>query len=142
MTLKEKFNEFRSETRLVSPVIGVILMVAITVILAAVIGTFVMGLGDSVQSNVQAGVSVDANAQDDTIDVTFTSEQQEGTNLNVSATIVGTSTDESDDLDSIGQSRTFTDVDGTSIDGESVKVVVTAEADGRSTVIYSETHDL
>ena len=32
-----------------SPVIGVILMVAITVILAAVIGTFVLGLGDQVQ---------------------------------------------------------------------------------------------
>ncbi|MFB6171697.1 MAG: type IV pilin [Haloarculaceae archaeon] len=35
----------------VSPVIGVILMVAITVILAAVIGTFVLGLGDQVQDN-------------------------------------------------------------------------------------------
>jgi flagellin-like protein len=35
--------------RAVSPVIGVILMVAITVILAAVIGTFVLGLGDQVQ---------------------------------------------------------------------------------------------
>ncbi|MEF8783432.1 MAG: type IV pilin N-terminal domain-containing protein [Haloarculaceae archaeon] len=32
----------------VSPVIGVILMVAITVILAAVIATFVLGLGDQV----------------------------------------------------------------------------------------------
>lgn len=32
--------------RAVSPVIGVILMVAITVILAAVIGVFVLGLGD------------------------------------------------------------------------------------------------
>ena len=37
------------EDRAVSPVIGVILMVAITVILAAVIGTFVLGLGDQVQ---------------------------------------------------------------------------------------------
>jgi flagellin-like protein len=36
-----------SDDRGVSPVIGVILMVAITVILAAVIGTFVLGLGDS-----------------------------------------------------------------------------------------------
>jgi flagellin-like protein len=36
------------ENRAVSPVIGVILMVAITVILAAVIGTFVLGLGDQV----------------------------------------------------------------------------------------------
>lgn len=34
----------------VSPVIGVILMVAITVILAAVIGTFVLGLGENLQN--------------------------------------------------------------------------------------------
>ena len=40
----------RDETA-VSPVIGVILMVAITVILAAVIGTFVLGLGNQLQSS-------------------------------------------------------------------------------------------
>lgn len=39
-----------TDERAVSPVIGVILMVAITVILAAVIGTFVLGLGDSIQN--------------------------------------------------------------------------------------------
>jgi flagellin-like protein len=44
----------------VSPVIGVILMVAITVILAAVIGTFVLGLGDQVQENApQASFNFD-----------------------------------------------------------------------------------
>jgi flagellin-like protein len=48
----------------VSPVIGVILMVAITVILAAVIGTFVLGLGDNVQENPTAGVSVDQNTNE------------------------------------------------------------------------------
>ena len=37
------------DDRAVSPVIGVILMVAITVILAAVIGAFVFGLGDQIQ---------------------------------------------------------------------------------------------
>jgi flagellin-like protein len=47
MNLKELFTEERA----VSPVIGVILMVAITVILAAVIGTFVLGLGDQVGNN-------------------------------------------------------------------------------------------
>ena len=36
------------DERAVSPVIGVILMVAITVILSAVIGTFVLGLGEQV----------------------------------------------------------------------------------------------
>lgn len=39
------------DDRGVSPVIGVILMVAITVILAAVIGAFVLNLGDSVATD-------------------------------------------------------------------------------------------
>ncbi len=44
----------------VSPVIGVILMVAITVILAAVIGTFVLGLGDQVSDTTpQASFTFD-----------------------------------------------------------------------------------
>jgi flagellin-like protein len=45
MQLKNLFTDDSA----VSPVIGVILMVAITVILAAVIGTFVLNLGQSVQ---------------------------------------------------------------------------------------------
>jgi flagellin-like protein len=43
-----------SDEDAVSPVIGVILMVAITVILAAVIGTFVLGLGSQTASAPQA----------------------------------------------------------------------------------------
>lgn len=50
MELKEVLRG-GTDDRAVSPVIGVILMVAITVILAAVIGTFVLGLGENVQSN-------------------------------------------------------------------------------------------
>ena len=53
MDLKELFTEDRG----VSPVIGVILMVAITVILAAVIGAFVLGLGDQAsESAPQASI--------------------------------------------------------------------------------------
>lgn len=49
------------DNRAVSPVIGVILMVAITVILAAVIGTFVLGLGDEVSKSApQATLSVES----------------------------------------------------------------------------------
>jgi len=48
-----------NDDRAVSPVIGVILMVAITVILAAVIGTFVLGLGDSLNDGTpQAAFSI------------------------------------------------------------------------------------
>ena len=57
MNLKSAFQD---SERAVSPVIGVILMVAITVILAAVIGTFVLGLGDSLGDNQPtAQLSVD-----------------------------------------------------------------------------------
>lgn len=56
------FDDMGMDDRGVSPVIGVILMVAITVILAAVIASFVLGFGDSVQSNAQAGVTVENNA--------------------------------------------------------------------------------
>jgi flagellin-like protein len=46
----------------VSPVIGVILMVAITVILAAVIATFVLGLGEQVsQTSPNASFTFDYN---------------------------------------------------------------------------------
>ena len=56
----------------VSPVIGVILMVAITVILAAVIGTFVLGLGENVQENAQAGVTFDYDGSEDNLTVSVT----------------------------------------------------------------------
>jgi flagellin-like protein len=46
-------------TRAVSPVIGVILMVAITVILAAVIATFVLGIGDSTEATPTAQFGFD-----------------------------------------------------------------------------------
>jgi len=47
------------DERGVSPVIGVILMVAITVILAAVIASFVLGFGSSTSQSATAGVEVD-----------------------------------------------------------------------------------
>ncbi|SDF85032.1 type IV pilin [Halorientalis regularis] len=49
----------------VSPVIGVILMVAITVILAAVIASFVLGLGGSQQTTPQASFSWDFTEVED-----------------------------------------------------------------------------
>jgi flagellin-like protein len=61
MQLKQLFTDDEA----VSPVIGVILMVAITVILAAVIGTFVLGLGSNQQANPTAGVDIDTSGSGD-----------------------------------------------------------------------------
>ncbi len=54
---------FRKDEEAVSPVIGVILMVAITVILAAVIAAFVFGLGGQ-QTNAPTASIVAANNPD------------------------------------------------------------------------------
>jgi flagellin-like protein len=55
-----KLQQLFDDDDAVSPVIGVILMVAITVILAAVIATFVLGLGDQVSNTApQASFSFD-----------------------------------------------------------------------------------
>ena len=63
--MKGKIFAQIGDDRGVSPVIGVILMVAITVILAAVIGTFVLGLGDSLQQAPQAQLDAEAGGDVD-----------------------------------------------------------------------------
>ena len=69
-----KKTSLESSNRGVSPVIGVILMVAITVILAAVIGTFVLGLGQDVsQTAPQASITFQ-NDTDTAGNITITHE--------------------------------------------------------------------
>jgi len=68
-----KFKQLLTDDDAVSPVIGVILMVAITVILAAVIASFVLGLGssaDEVQPNSSFSFNYDGGA--DTLTITLT----------------------------------------------------------------------
>ena len=65
------FKNLFTEERAVSPVIGVILMVAITVILAAVIGTFVLGLGDQVSETApQAQFTFEFESANDNLTAT------------------------------------------------------------------------
>lgn len=52
------------DDRAVSPVIGVILMVAITVILAAIIGTFVLGLGEDLDAQPNAQIDITSDGED------------------------------------------------------------------------------
>ncbi|KPN31107.1 hypothetical protein SY89_01849 [Halolamina pelagica] len=101
-----KLKAVLDDDRGVSPVIGVILMVAITVILAAVIGTFVLGLGDSLEQAPQAQLDAEAASGSDDIlinhnggdalakaDITIRAENSNGNNVSYS-TISGWSGDE------------------------------------------------
>lgn len=131
------------ENRAVSPVIGVILMVAITVILAAVIAAFVMDLGSSVESNVQAGVDVSSKTADPgSVTVTWISEGSAGS-LEVKATD-GSSNTVTKTISAVGDSKTidesntdFTFSDSTG-DDNNVQLTVTAiSEDGETSTVIS-----
>lgn len=71
-----KVKQLFTEEDAVSPVIGVILMVAITVILAAVIGAFVLNIGGSQDTAPSVSFDFENEYADDTR-VTVTSASQE-----------------------------------------------------------------
>ncbi|SHH23975.1 type IV pilin [Halobaculum gomorrense] len=128
------FKNLFDDDRAVSPVIGVILMVAITVILAAVIGSFVLGLGNSVQQTAP-----NANFQFD----------YNNTAMDVTATHTGGSTIPASDnvtLSTPNETVSFgTEVSaGTSktanyTSGEYVRVIWTAENGDTSQTLAEET---
>jgi len=122
----------------VSPVIGVILMVAVTVILAAVIGTFILGLGDNVQENPQAAVSFTENPSDGTVDVLIISTGNVD-ELTLSTPDGGVFGEDGDTVNipnpSVGDSFTMADADG---EGQ---IVLTGVVNGNEAVIQVEPYD-
>ena len=105
------------EDRAVSPVIGVILMVAITVILAAVIGTFVLGLGDSVESAPSTQLSVESPDGDDLIISNDGGDALDPNEINITVDGDGVDLDEKNTL-SAGTSWEFDEGDWDREDGE------------------------
>lgn len=153
------------DERAVSPVIGVILMVAITVILAAVIAAFVLDLGGSVQQEAQAGVTIDVDEGEDEIQIQVTS-LGNADHVIVSGTPVGgdDSDYESDDVPDpndpqedeigtlgVGDTATISQdseadlqiaTGGSDLDSGTVTAVAVIEADDVETAVASEEYDL
>jgi len=149
-----QFSKLFDDDRAVSPVIGVILMVAITVILAAVIGTFVLGLGDQVQSTTpQASFGFDVSGDDLTI------AHESGDSIDSSALEIVTSgsfdvassgetwgtiaanTNNGDDPGTVsaGESILVSDGDDGGFDGDTVRVVYDSpDSDSTSTLAKFE----
>ncbi|WP_267640436.1 type IV pilin N-terminal domain-containing protein [Haloarchaeobius amylolyticus] len=137
MELKNLFTDDDA----VSPVIGVILMVAITVILAAVIGAFVLNIGGSQEAapqaqfswaNESAGVQATHQGGDD-IDATTLSVTIDG-NAGVNATPFDVG---SDDVWSAGETTTLTD--NTQTPGDKISVVWEASSGDKSNIIAEYT---
>ena len=141
----------------VSPVVGVILMVAVTVILAAVIGSFVLDLGGSVSQSAQAGVSFDEDVGSSDVDVQLTTVQAADSiwvttdgSAAVEGGVVSGSNSVGPSTDGIyllnrggdGGPGTIVTVGNTSNPlGNDEQISVLGEVDGESTVIQTYTSD-
>ena len=130
-------RNFKKSEDAVSPVIGVILMVAITVILAAVIGAFVFGMGSSIKKTytVAATASETYNSTDGGYDiiVTFNGGPDADQVSAVNVTQAGSDTTGYDLGNTTGVTHTFV---GKGTKGKSDHVVVAATfVDSTSQVI-------
>ena len=132
-------------------------MVAITVILAAVIGTFVLGLGENVNSTPQVTLDFDAETNDGAIDqITIThggGDSIEADRLNVTGAVEDSSENQISFVDDgdfssgdtvtageqialVGAAATGTqNAQITGEEGDVVRIVYTAEGGGSSSVI-------
>lgn len=138
MNIKELFTDDSA----VSPVIGVILMVAITVILAAVIGSFVLNLGGSLNDTApQASFGFDYNASGTNVTVTHQSgDTIEAAQLNVTSTSGSMSLATGSPWPTTvgaGDSATYNNGDPWS--GETVRVVWTSETGENSATLSTST---
>ncbi|RLM56956.1 type IV pilin [Halobellus sp. Atlit-31R] len=110
----------------VSPVIGVILMVAITVILAAVIGSFVLNLGGSIQQTApQASFDFDYNTSaNGNVTISHQSgDSIEAARLNTSGLNAGSVTWTPQVTGSVSAGTSATFDNGADWSGETVRVV-------------------
>lgn len=115
----------------VSPVIGVILMVAITVILAAVIAAFVFGMTGSVQTTKTVAVTAHVNDEKYLV-VTFQGGADAGSVQNLTLMINGAVSNNTTAPPKIGESFNST---GTITPGNCHAVVVAHFKDGSSQVV-------
>ena len=135
-----RLKEFFTEDDAVSPVIGVILMVAITVILAAVIGTFVLNLGQGInQSAPQASFGFDYN--DDNVTITHqTGDSITADQLNTTGVgWAGTSDNWADDYDTVKAGDSITKVADPRFEGETIRVVWSSQNGETSATLSQST---
>ena len=106
-------NKFAKNDEAVSAVIGVILMVAITVILAAVIAAFVFGMGSSIKKTYVVSITIERTSSGD-VYVTNTGGPDAGS---LSSLTIACS-----DTKASGVSGSITSLAGTSGVGKSINI--------------------
>lgn len=74
--MSSTIHSFGDEDTALSPVIAVILMVAVTVVLATVIAAFVLDVGQNTTPTAQAGIDIEQDAGESEVTISVNSVQQ------------------------------------------------------------------
>ncbi|WP_226043312.1 type IV pilin N-terminal domain-containing protein [Natrinema sp. DC36] len=127
------------DERAVSPVIGVILMVAITVILAAVIAAMVMGMGDDMGNaapTLDADVSAnsDYNSGDSNADEIAYISHKSGDTISNGDILVNIRTPDGKSIASLGAGEESSDITNST----TIKVTTNNDFDAGSTITIEE----
>jgi len=149
--IANKFKQMLQDEGAVSPVIGVILMVSVTVVLAAVIGAFVLGIGDKLgEPAPNAQIDFDYNSDDGVLDVnhdggdSITADNTGTLSLSIDATqdinqVDWNTADPSGYL--AGSSFDEAVVDGSIASGDNI-VTIGSDASGEANLVSGDTVDL
>lgn len=130
-----------TDDRGVSEVISVLLMVAVTIVLAAMVGTVLLDIVSEVEDNPLAGAAIEFEDEDDEIRVLYTVTQKNGTTLDVK--VINDSTGDEiagspKTIPEVGDSVTFDTSDGLA-NGRSYTVRIVAKAPGgKEAVVYQK----
>lgn len=118
-----------------SPIIGILLIMAIMVILAGVINVFVLNLGGDVKENVKAGASVSTTDEYE-IRVAWNSNQNaDSLNVDILSDDCGVVNGAGATLSNVGDTFTSSSCNA----GDTVTVVVTANGDGGASSVIVNT---
>lgn len=134
------------EERGVSSVIGAVLMVGVTVAVAAVAGFLFISFGQPVEDGVRAGASADIG--NDAVTVNFVQAEDPNTEIEVKLQEItdradGPMSTQTTTLADVGKTRTWeaTGVSGLG-DGDEVRVVVTAVNGDERAVVLDKTGEV
>ena len=128
MQLKNKLKQNLDDTEF-SPVVGIILMVAITVILSVVLTGFALGLGNHIQSSATADISFNENTGNE-ITIILNSVQN-ADSIYVESTV------------NVADSAWSGGVDSSDLDGvQNTQVLLNGDSGGTGTTVTLETSNL
>jgi len=135
-----KLITFVKDDDAVSPVIGVILMVAITVILAAVIASFVLGLGDQNNPAPTASFSFDYTNDSGGSDDSLVISHEDGDELSTTDTYLrGNGLDTTGEIDTKSSNFDSYDISGTTwAAGESLTVLTGGNDDYTARLVWED----